>query len=173
VAAAIAIAAVAACGQGAPPVQAPMATGSTVSLPADAQAPPVAPREPVSLASVAGQYSITGSMRSDTCGGAVYLAANAIEVVSSGLLRANVVNRQYDAVVDGDRLVADGSFPARTGCDGDLVEHWTFDKSPEGLDGELTSEWPLPPRCARCRVVFAIHASRVDAASGEGPGARP
>jgi hypothetical protein len=92
----------------------------------------------------------------------VYLAANTVEVLSSGRLNANVVDRQYEADVDSGHLVAAGRFPTRTGCEGDLIERWVFDKSAEGLEGELTSEWPLPPSCSRCRIVFAIHATRVE-----------
>jgi hypothetical protein len=123
------------------------------------------------LAAFVGRYHITGTARSDGCSGALYLAANMVDVGSTGHLSANVVNREYDARVEGDRLIAEGSFPAQVGCEGDLFERWTFRRSAGGLEGELESEWPFPPNCAtRCRVVFTIHATRAEAGHDAGPG---
>jgi hypothetical protein len=164
VAVSLAAASVAACNEGnGHPVEAPVAH---VALPAPAPASIPVVVEPAPqvdpLAAFVGRYGIAGTMKSDTCGGGIYLAANAIDVASPGRLRANVVNRAYGARVEGGRLVAEGSFPARAGgCEEKLYERWTLDRVGEGLEGELLSEWPLPPSCStRCRVVFSITASR-------------
>jgi hypothetical protein len=137
----------------------PPPSQTTVPLPVAASPDP--------LTAFVGHYRITGTPRSDGCAGAIVLAATAIDVASTRpVLHPNVVDRDYDARADGDQLVAEGSFPARVGCDGDLFERWTLRRSASGLEGELVSEWPFPPSCAsRCRVVFAISARRTDPGS--------
>jgi hypothetical protein len=141
-------------------VQAPT---TTVVLPvASSQVPPRSPASPpvTAIHDYVGRYRISGTARSDECGN-VFLAAHHIEVTSSEELRADVVNRTYRAHVAGATLVAEGDFDAQAAC-GQLHEQWTFTRTEGGLEGELVSEWPTPPDCARtCRVVFEIHALRL------------
>jgi hypothetical protein len=154
------LAALVECGGVGDAVRAPTTTVVVPVAPPSHEA--VAPLEVADpLAEFVGPYRITGEARSDSCAGVIVLAANAIDVAATGHLHANVVNRDYEARVEGERLVAEGRFPASTGCDGDIFERWTFEPSAGGLEGELESEWPLPPSCSsHCRVVFAIHATR-------------
>jgi len=145
-------------GAGGAAVQVPTVT---VALPAATSlaVTPVPPPAPA-IDDYVGRYRISGTRTSDECGN-VYLAAHHIQVTPSKELRADVVNRTYTAHAGDTVLSAEGDFDVQTPC-GQLHEQWTLARTEDGLAGELVSEWPTPPDCAKtCRVVFAIHAQRV------------
>ena len=161
-------------GAGGAAVQVPTVT---VALPVATSlaATPVPPPAPA-IDDYVGRYRISGTATSDECGD-VYLAAHHIQVTSSNELRADVVNRTYSAHAGSTVLSAEGDFDVQTAC-GKLHEQWTLSRTEEGLEGELVSEWPTPPDCAKtCRVVFAIHAQRVgdrdESPDAPDPGAAP
>jgi len=162
-----ALTALASCNEGglsAPPSR--VASVVNVTLPAAASCPPSAPppAPPDPIAAYADTFGITGNAESDTCGSlGLYLAAQKIAVSPSHELFADVVNRTYDARATPAGLTAAGDFAAPE-CPGEkLHETWAFAPAGNAMEGVLVSEWPVAPECVKtCRVVFAIHATRME-----------
>ena len=119
---------------------------------------------PTSAPSFAGHYRITGVIESDGCGGRVHLAAQHIDVSLDGkLLTADVVNRRYDAHLDGDRLVASLAAQPTSAAPSarePLAESWSFQHASDGgLAGLLSGKWQLQGAPAPCEIRHRITAT--------------
>lgn len=140
---------------GAPDVSAAGTAGAT-SAPSTADATPTGGEHAVTFDAFAGTYRLDGTIRADTCHGRLRLAAETIEVrPAERLLVASVVDRRYDARIEGQTLVAEGRFEARGTCDeGTLHERWTLRRADDAtLVGAIETLWPLPPDCEHpCRI---------------------
>ncbi len=130
---------------------APAAAGPTDAPPAPRPRPTVE------------RYRIEGAPEADGCGGRIVLAARHIQLDRArGRIFADVVNRTYTARVQGDRLLAEGSFRSADACPGGVREAWSLRWStPRVLTGTLQSTWQLAPRCEPCTVTFRLRAVRV------------
>ena len=117
------------------------------------------------VTSLDGRYRVTGAVARDTCGGRLVFATQNLTVdLANGKMVADVVNRVYEARVEGGVLKADFAEPSLGACTGvPMIERWSLQRSKDGsLGGELVSMWPLPPDCPRrCEVVFAIRATPI------------
>lgn len=139
------------------------ACGPAAAPPAVAPAIAVEARvQPPSLAPFAGRYRLSGRAIDEGCGGEIELAANEIEIeADTRALHADVVERDYRADVEGDRLVADGRFDVERGCpESTVYERWELARAPDGaLEGELLSTWLIWPSCMDvCTVRFSVRA---------------
>lgn len=145
------------------------ACGGTPPAPADptvaAQlaAEPRRPTPPPSIEPFAGNYSLEGEPVEDGCAGEIVLLAHGLEIdARQRTLRADVVDRDYEAHVEGDQLVATGRLDVREGqCpDATVYERWELRRvEGGGLDGSLYSTWLMWPSCMHvCTVRFSVRA---------------
>jgi hypothetical protein len=74
-----------------------------------------------------------------------------------GTAHADVVDRTYQARIQGAHLLLDGEYDGHGQCPNpSIAEHWDFTPSSVGLKGTLTSRWKLPPDCRWCEQRFEL-----------------
>jgi hypothetical protein len=110
-----------------------------------------------------GRYILDGAPDHDECGTRIVLAARHIEI-DDRTLRADVVDRTYEARVTDGKLVGWGSFDSHQCDHAPLSERWVLARvDGHTLAGTLESTWRLAPDCHRqCTVRFLLRAVASD-----------
>jgi hypothetical protein len=143
-------------------------TGCGTSSPVLVVAPapePSAPSEPA-LDTFAGRFRIWGETIEDGCDRRIVLAARHLAIdPAARTVFADVVERTYEARVEGGQLIAEGRFDVESACPNTTIfERWTLAWNGDGLEGQLESTWQLAPECRSvCTLRLAIHAERIPA----------
>lgn len=110
------------------------------------------------LAAMPRVLALDGTRASEGCAGEIALAARNITIDPvARTLHADVVDRTYDILVEGQGLAARGEFEGA--CRGDrVVEEWTLAPRDDGTyAGSLYATWRLPPLCAApCTAEFTL-----------------
>jgi hypothetical protein len=121
------------------------------------------PEPPRSIAPFAGSYALEGEPYVDGCNGEIQLLAHGLEIdANARSLRADVVDRPYEARMEGEQLVAEGRLdvPSSQCQNATVFERWELHRAQiVGLEGYLYSTWLIWPSCMRvCTVQFALRA---------------
>jgi hypothetical protein len=152
---------VAACGGSGPSPSRPAPPPSPATSPAEP------PRETAPPASVpwAGTFALSGTIRSSDCPD-VYLAAKHLVLDPDAMeARADVVDRVYWIRIEGQTVIAEGTFAGARECgEKGLYERWDLAPDEAGFRGTLISRWTFPPCEAACTVVFDVAGDRLEQA---------
>jgi hypothetical protein len=119
---------------------------------------PEAPSPSARAGVSAGTYRVYSRVEDDTCGGEIHLATRTLIVLDDlKRVHADVVERDYSASIENDRLIAEGIFPESSCPKAELHERWRLEPLQGGLVGVLKAVWTLPSDCKTpCEVLFSV-----------------